>query len=648
LKSNVSSYLELMEAVYIDATIKCTANVSDLRDLETMRSRVEDEGLSFLTITLPQYCKDFERCLAIGYIDPTLFRNFKKNGPIPAFLQGMVGQIFDCETGRIFDEEHPLVAGVSDPASGMVSSDISTVVESIRQICRTFAKLEIDCTPQRVEAALESFVEIEQSFERFSIPSHEQAEFLAVCDMLWHNLVAPLELSECQPKHGPGATAEHISGNQKYNWSRWHDRLEPYFHLVGHGYPEGLPAEADVLEMCTIIPQDREQPVRVVPVPKTLKAPRIIAIEPCCQQFVQQGIRDLLYGKIESYWLTAGHVNFRDQSVNQKLAVSSSKTGQLATIDLSDASDRVPLELAMEMFRSNPDFQDAIKACRSSSAQLPNGRIIAPLRKFASMGSALCFPIEAMYFYTICVIALLRAQNLPVSPRNAYRVTRELYVYGDDIIVPSAYAVVVLEHLQKYNCKVNSTKTFYTGRFRESCGTDAYAGYEVTPTYLRQLRPENKQHAERLISWAATANSFYMKGYWRTATFMFNQLERLLGNIPYVAWNSPAVGRKSYLGYCSAERWNRRLQRLEVKAWIPSPVYQKDRLSDYGALSKCLASSVVPNERPDQADARQGWTYVEIDKFLSDTYPSIDVHHLERSARHGAVTLKHRWVPSLF
>jgi len=638
----------LMEVVYRDATIKCTAAVSDLRDLDTIRSRVEDEGLSFLTITLPQYCRDFERSLALGRIDPTLFRNFKKSGAIPAFLQGMLGQIFDHETGRIFDEEHPPTTERQSSACRVVSSDISTVVESVRQICRTFSKLEIDCTPERVAAALESFVEIEQAFERFSIPDQEQAKFLAVSDVLWHNLVGSCELAECTSKHGPGATAERISGNQKYVWRRWHDRLEPYFHLVGDGYPEGLPAEADVLEMCTVIPQDKEQPVRVVPVPKTLKAPRIIAIEPCCQQFVQQGIRDLLYGKIESYWLTAGHINFRDQSVNQKLAVSSSRTGRLATIDLSDASDRVPLELALAMFRSNPDFQEAIEACRSNSAELPDGRILTPLRKFASMGSALCFPVEAMYFYTICVVALLEVQNLPVSPRNAYRVSRDLYVYGDDIIVPSTYAVAVLEHLRKYNCKVNSTKTFYTGKFRESCGTDVYDGYEVTPTYLRQLRPENRQQAERLISWAATANSFYMKGYWRTATFMFQQLERLLGNIPYVAWNSPALGRKSFLGYRTAERWNENLQRPEVRAWTPEPVYRKDRLGGYGALSKCLASSVVPKERPDQADARQGWTYIALDEFLSETYPAIDVHHLERSARHGAVTLKHRWVPSLF
>jgi hypothetical protein len=637
-----------MEAVYIDASVKCTANVSDYRDLEVIKSRVENEGISFLTITLPQFCKDFERSLEIGFVDSTAFAGFAKVGSIPAFLQGMISHIFDRETGRIFSGKQSNNDGTNVPSSGMAPGDISTLIESVRQICLTFKKVEIECTPNRVSSTLKSFTEIERSFDMFSLPESEKAKFLAVSDVLWHNLVSSCELSECTPKHGPGATADHISGNQKYIWRRWHDRLEPYFHLIGDGYPIGLPPESDVLEFTTIIPKDEEQPVRVTPVPKTLKGPRIIAIEPCCQQFVQQGIRDLLYSKIESYWLTKGHINFRDQTVNQKLAMTSSKTGQLATIDLSDASDRVPLSLSIEMFRSNPDFRDAIEACRTKNAQLPDGTIIGPLRKFASMGSALCFPVEAMYFYTVCVVALLEIQNLPVSPRNVFNVSRGLYVYGDDIVVSAAYAVSVLDHLRKYNCKVNDAKTFYRGNFRESCGIDAYNGYEVTPTYLRKEHPENRQQADRLISWSATANSFYLKGYWRTATFMFKQLERILGNIPYVSRNSPAIGRISYLGFRSAERWNESLQRLEIKAFVPSPVYRKDKLSGYGALSKYFASSVVPKERPVQADARPRWTSIAVGSLLSENYPPIDKRHLERSARHGAVTLKHRWVPSLF
>jgi len=617
MKSNVSDQLKLAEAIYIDATAKCIADVSDLRDLETIRSRVKKEGLSFLTITLPQFCRDFERSLANGNIDPTLFQSFRKSGSIPAFLQGMIGLIFDRETGRIYDD--------LQPTNGVVFRDFSPIIESVRQICLTFKKLEIDCTPKRVSAALENFTAIEHSLQDYLLPESDYAKFLSVSDLLWGNMVSAIALSHCSPKHGPGATAERISGNQKFVWRRWHDRLEPYFPLVDNGYPLGIPESAEELKMVSIIPQEQEQPVRVVTVPKTLKGPRIIAIEPCCVQFAQHGIQSSLYEAIASYWLTKDHVNFTDQSINQQLAIKGSLTGRLATIDLSDASDRVPRQLALDMFRCNPDLRDAIDACRSTKAELPNGIVISPLLKFASMGSALCFPVEAMYFYTICVVALLECQNLPVTLRNIFNVSRYVHVYGDDIIVPTTYAIAVLDHLRKYNCKVNADKTFLSGSFRESCGVDAFNGEQVTPVYIHKLRPENRRQPDRLISWVATANLFYKKGYWRTTSLMFNIIERILGPLPYVSERSSALGRTSFLGYRSVERWNAKYQAFEVRAWVPSPVYRAGKLEGYAALSKSF----------------------ELLESLSDSWAARDASHLERFALHGAVVLKRHWVPAL-
>lgn len=611
MKSNVSDYLELLHSIYRDACNKCIADVSDLRDLETIRSRVKDEGLSFLTITLPAFCVDFERSLANGFIDPTCFRSFRKHGPIPAFLQGMVGLIFDRETGRLEDYE--------------ITSDFIPIVEGVRQICLTFKKLEVACTLSRVRASLANFVSIEREFSMFQVPDADISVFNRVSDCLWGAVIGDLSLNNCSPRHGPGATAEHISGNAKYTWQSWHERLEPYFPFVDSAYPLGVSAlDSKELEMVTFVAPDDEQPVRVVQVPKTLKSPRIIAIEPCCAQYVQQGISRALYRVLESNWLTSGHINFRDQSINQSLAMSSSFDGRLATIDLSDASDRVPRDLAMGMFRTNPDLRDAIDACRSTRAEMPDGTIIGPLNKFASMGSALCFPVEAMYFYTICVIALLGEHKLSVSHRNINTVSRGIYVYGDDILVPTDNAIAVLDCLQKYRCKVNSNKTFVSGSFRESCGVDAFRGEEVTPLYIRKTRPENRQHADRLISWTATANAFYKKGYWQTATLMFKTLEKVLGPMPYLSETSPGLGRTSFLGYRSVERWSRALQRFEVKAWVPGPVHRADVLEGFGALMKCFLKL----------------------EDLKNPLGGRDAQHLEHSALHHAVALKRGWVPT--
>lgn len=626
MKSHVSDYLKVMEALYKDACHQCRAEVS-IRDLVTIRSRVKEQGISFLTITLPQFCSDFEKSLEQGWIDSKCFRSFRKHRAIPAFLQGMLSHVFDLETGRINDDTQqntPIQAAL--------------LIASIRQVCLAFKKVELPCVPKRVRKALGNFIEIERSFDAFSA-SEESDEFTSVSSVLWDNMLRDLRVDMLVPQHGPGATAERISGNQKYAWRYWHARLEPYFPLVDSGYPltiGELDFDSEELQSVEFVHSDSEQPVRVTPVPKTLKGPRIIAIEPCCMQYAQQGIRRVLYDKIESHWRTAGHINFRDQSINQSLAMSSSSDGQLATIDLSDASDRVPHELAMVMFQSNPDLLDAIEACRSNRAQLPDGTVIGPLKKFASMGSALCFPVEAMYFYTICVMALLRESGLPVSQKSATIVASAVYVYGDDIIVPSHSARTVLKYLQKYNCKVNERKTFYRGSFRESCGVDAFLGTDVTPVYIGTAPPENRQQASEILSWLENARFFLKKGYSRTAQLMFDRVERLLGPLPATSDESPVLGRNLYSLNIPSSRWNVNYQRREVRCWVTSPVYRTDELEGYAALMKSLMRLSSKTE-----GSRNWWIIPLGEEFIS----SLDHLHLKRSALHGAVALKRRWVP---
>lgn len=611
MKSNVSDCLELMRVVYIDSTSLCTADVSDLRDLKTIQSRVKDEGLSFLTITLPAFCSDIEKCLQQGFVDSSCFLQFRKRqGAIPHFMWGMLSRIFNVETGRIYEQD------------SRNAIDVPHILNCIRQICLCFKKVELGCSPEREAAAIENFVQTEHSFGMFSLPREDSETFRLLSSMLWGRMLWHLRPSMFTPKHGPGATADRISGNRKFVWRSWHERLEPYFPIASNGYVITEDIER-VLEDVTFVPAEEEMPVRVTLVPKTLKGPRVIAIEPCCMQYAQQGIRDVLYDIIESDAYTSGRVNFREQSINQALAMNSSSDGLLATIDLSDASDRVPRDLALSMFDDNPELRDFIDSCRSTSAQLPSGVIVHDLKKFASMGSALCFPIEAMYFYTICIVALFRATGLPVTSSNLMFLSYMVHIYGDDIIVPSMYAGAILDHLQKYNCKVNTSKTFVSGRFRESCGVDAYDGYEVTPTYFRSLRPKDRRQASRIVSYVSTANLFYKKGMWRTSQLMFKWVEKIIGNLPYVSETSSALGRVSYLGYQTVGRWSDRYQRFEVKAWVPRPVYRTDELDGHGALMKSLLKL----------------------HGLKDPWASRDARHLMHSALHGEVAINRRWVP---
>jgi hypothetical protein len=615
MKIHVRDQLKLAELIYDDATAKCiAANPFRKFDLKTINLRVEKEGLSFLTITLPAFNKDFERSLEQGFIELShSFMAFSKarmfSALIPSFLRGITVQLFDKDTGRLLDDVR------NNPMR------YSTYVEAIRQICLSFKKIEIPCTSLRTYKAVSNFVTTEQDLSSFKVPDAEVLYFRETSRQIWDPIVSNIILETLEPKHGPGQTAEHISGNQKYNWQFWYERLDTFFPSLPNGYSISAAGEGEWDQLQFISPE-HEVACKVTPVPKTQKGPRIIAMEPCCMQYAQQAVRAALYERIELGDLVRGHVNFTDQTINQRLAMKSSLDRSMATLDLSDASDRVYHELAISMFDSHPDLRDLISACRSTHALLPGGQKVGPLVKFASMGNALCFPVEAMYFYTICVASLLMVTGRPVNRANVLDACSMVYVYGDDIIVPREYAISIRDSLQKYNCKVNFDKSFWSGNFRESCGVDAFGGMEVTPTYIRSLLPTNRRQAQEIISIVASANLFYKKGYWRTSFYLFERIEKILGPLPYVSETSPVLGRNSFLGYRSFGRWNVKFQRREVSGWTPVSVYRTDRLTGYAALTKCFLS--------EKSDI---FGFTERDPL-----------HLERSARPGAVTLQRRWV----
>lgn len=234
------------------------------------------------------------------------------------------------------------------------------------------------------------------------------------------------------------------------------------------------------------------------------------------------------------------------------------------------------------------------------------------------MGSALCFPIEAMYFFTVITLALLRKAGLPVTNSSISKVTRDVYVYGDDIIVPVDAVDVVIGALQRYNCKVNAGKSFWTGKFRESCGVDAYDGEVVTPTYVRRV-PDGKVSPSDLLSWIATSNLFYKKGYWMTSTTLKDVVERVTGKLPLVLETSAGQGWFSYQGGYSVHRWSVKLHRYEVRTLIASPSYMPDPLDDWPALLKFFLTSM--HRGP-----------LDI----------VDEEHLRRSPRYGTVSMKRR------
>jgi hypothetical protein len=324
------------------------------------------------------------------------------------------------------------------------------------------------------------------------------------------------------PRHGPGVVSDRRGEGDKFEFPLWSSTLLELFPYdtfgqlnVSDGLENSLPIH---------YPPEMEWYSRLIAVPKTQKGPRLIAAEPTCNQWIQQAIARWL--RIGSRGTLIGTmVDFFDQTPSREAALAASITGSRSTIDLKSASDRLTCTVIQRIFRSNPGILDMLRACRTRYMQNTLDRkfpSLLKLRKFATQGSALTFPIQSIVF---SILALGVGKHL--EPRRSHRsLAKEVRVFGDDIIVPSTWVPTLKSLLERLWLKVNPAKTHSTGRFRESCGLDAFGGYDVTPAYVRSLRA-NALDARLLNGAIDTQNNFYLKGFWRAASFLIRTVPQI-------------------------------------------------------------------------------------------------------------------------
>ena len=201
-------------------------------------------------------------------------------------------------------------------------------------------------------------------------------------------------------------------------------------------------------------------------VPKNAKTDRVIAKEPTANGFIQKA-----YGSYIRKRLKRFGVDLDNQTLNQHAAKCAYERG-LATLDLKAASDTVALELVYELLPV--DWSNALYSCRSPSALLPDGKEIF-LRKFSSMGNGFTFELESLIFWALSSAVLDEFTN-----------RKEVFVYGDDIVVPSEVVPQLVTVLNYCGFQVNMDKSFWDGPFYESCGKHYFEGHEVTPIYQKQ------------------------------------------------------------------------------------------------------------------------------------------------------------------
>jgi len=290
----------------------------------------------------------------------------------------------------------------------------------------------------------------------------------------------------------------------------------------------------------------------------------------------------------------------RDQSLNRHRAfLGSTVKGGIATIDLSEASDRVSLGLVQEIFESRcPVLYEHLMAVRTNRAKLRDGTIVT-LRKYASMGSAVTFPVESIVFAIIAISAVALDYTVSGTARNYLDALKlaidEVSTYGDDIVIPKGSFTSVCNTLELLGLKVNSKKSFAQGLFRESCGGDYYAGVDVTPAYCRHTPPSRHSDSESLTSFVSLSNQLFSKGCWKAAETVREMVETILGELPLKRKEASYLGWEHYTNCYSYNRYDRNFTPV-VQSYVPKSSKGSDALDGLGALLKHQLSADVQED----------------------------------------------------
>jgi len=604
------------------------------RDIITIGSRFENEGYGFLSVALTALCDALDKGLSLGcFTCPTNFSKVR-GGALPKFLSGLLCEVFDTKTGHLLEQ----------PNVG--------VVKCLREGLRMFKKVQLTANRSKKleKQAVAKFVETDDYITRF-IPCARKVSFLrAVSKVVLHDL-DDFEVDEILYKHGPGGVAEKLKANRKWVSLREGLRNDSSLaFLLGFdsqilsdrgGYDlatsySGLPLfESYEFHKNSSQHHTTSGIAKLLVVPKDATSLRTITAEPVVKQFFQQGLNTHLRDKISRCGVLSLCLALTDQSENQKLALEGSLNDKYSTLDLSSASDLLSTNVVCDAFHTRTRFLNLAFMSRSAFVDTGTSGIIE-LQKFAGMGNALTFPVQSVVFALLAICGILELEGREPSYVNVKRAARRVRVFGDDIIVDTSSSHSVVEWLTSFGLKVNQKKSFLGGFFKESCGVDAYKGYDVTPVYVRHEPFFTGWDPSKLSSLVSTCNQFWMRGLYKTSDTLRRTIEGLI-KLPLVSRNSASIGWHSRVDTSIAQKWDEKLQRLVFRGYVVESCKQDDNIvDDSAALLKSLVTAKVRDSRLSDIDkyGRQARVY------------SIDDKHLERSVARFKTRIRPRWVPA--
>lgn len=321
----------------------------------------------------------------------------------------------------------------------------------------------------------------------------------------------------------------------------------------------GLPMCIDPKEIRTLF-EDRISTVthnKVTFVPKTARTLRSIAVEPLLNSFLQKGTDLVLRSRLKRLG-----IDLSNQGINSEMARKGSLCDDeesFVTLDLSSASDSISTGLCRSILP--PDWFHFLDSIRSKYYELDGIRY--EYQKFCSMGNGFCFPLETLLFVAAC-----HSVGCGVPKED-------FHVYGDDIIIRKKHATKLIALLEDMGFEINSKKSYTSGKFRESCGSDWYDGDDVRPiTFDKEL--DSLQSLFKL--WNLSRRS------WRTTAFFSGVRELILSMIPTSLQllrprngnaDSAMTTEKDHFMSSRYARWSRDLQTWQWTELITTPYPDK-------------------------------------------------------------------------
>lgn len=513
-----------------NVVINLAADVGlDSTTVDYVLRRARFEGLAFLTVTLPKLAKSVLLSLEIGVFQrPT---DFAWKGKSLRHFRSFLDRIFDYKSGAVLSDVCPLA------------------LAQLRQFCEYFYKLANKFTPAQQSQAEENYLQIEEDCNSsFGDESH--------INQMRRNIERFYGLTgtcvddvfrASRPRFGPGAF---FGSEMTRNFAEYKLLPAEYIGTARvdqrpfSGYFKSYPSSP---ERITLVEEGKVS--KVLFVPKDSRGPRVISKEPLHLLKSQMSFFGWMSNLLERS--TNYRINFVSQRKNRDLALQGSIDRSWSTLDLKDASDRISLKLCKELFRNIPSVWYFVTRLRSTHTVLPSGRSIR-LKKLSGMGSGITFPILALISHA--------AISTRVSCRTGldYRkVSQRVYVYGDDVVVPREWYDFAIEGLTLANLRVNVSKSFTKGFFRESCGGDYYCGQDVTPVRLRlsscglgtpdlyrdlRIRFSKKNHANAVVQLNRHSRELWKNGLTNLARYYYSRLEYSIGPLPMVSYDSPVLG----------------------------------------------------------------------------------------------------------